>query len=155
MRYESEDIPNVLAPPPLIYGLPLLVGLLLHHFRPLAVLPPPWAHAFGPLFTVLGLVGLPAVLAFRQAGTRPEPWRPTTALVTTGPYRFTRNPMYLGFTLLFLGIALWVNTLWPLLALPFILPTIHYGVVIREEAYMERRFGDAYRAYRNRVRRWL
>jgi protein-S-isoprenylcysteine O-methyltransferase Ste14 len=155
MPNESPDIPHVVAPPPLIYAVPLLAGLLLQHFRPLAILPPPWAHALGPLFVVLGLVGLPAVLAFRRAGTHPQPWRPATALVTTGPYRFTRNPMYLGFTLLYLGISLWVNTVWPLLLLPLILLTIQYGVVTREEAYMERCFGDDYRTYRSRVRRWL
>ena len=155
MLNESADIPHVVAPPPLIYALPLLAGLLLHHFRPLAILPTPWAHGLGALFVVLGLIGLPAVLAFRRAGTHPQPWRPATALVTTGPYRFTRNPMYIGFTLLYLGISLWVNSLWPVLALPLILVTIQYGVVVREEAYMERRFGEDYIAYRRRVRRWL
>jgi protein-S-isoprenylcysteine O-methyltransferase Ste14 len=63
--------------------------------------------------------------------------------------------MYLGFTLLYLGISLWVNSLWPVLALPLILLTIQYGVVVREEAYMERPFGEDYIAYRRRVRRWL
>jgi protein-S-isoprenylcysteine O-methyltransferase Ste14 len=155
MTSDSSEIPHVIAPPPLIYGIPLLIGLVLQHFRPLAFLPPPWAHLLGPICVALGLVGLPALVAFRRAGTHPEPWRPVTALVVSGPYRLTRNPMYLGFTLLYLGVSLWVNSAWPLFALPLVLWTVHRGVVLREEAYMEHRFGEAYRAYRARVRRWL
>jgi protein-S-isoprenylcysteine O-methyltransferase Ste14 len=155
MPEDSRDIPNVVAPPPLIYGLPLLAGLLLQHFRPLAIMPAQWALILGPLFTLLGFIGLPAVLAFRRAGTHPQPWRPTTALVVTGPYRLTRNPIYLGFTLWYLGITFWVNSMWPLLFLPVVLLVMNRWVISREEAYLERRFGDAYRSYRASVRRWL
>jgi protein-S-isoprenylcysteine O-methyltransferase Ste14 len=152
---DAPDIPHVVAPPPLLYALPLLAGLLLHHFRPVAALPPALAPVLGPLLVLLGFIGLPAVVSFRRAGTHPQPWRPTTALVTTGPYRLTRNPMYVGFTCFYLGIAFWVNALWPLLALPLVLLIVQRGVIAREEAYMERRFGDAYRAYCARVRRWF
>ncbi|MFI5210728.1 MAG: methyltransferase family protein, partial [Gemmatimonadales bacterium] len=69
--------------------------------------------------------------------------------------RFSRNPMYVGMTLLYLGIALWANSLWPLLLLPAVLVVMRRGVIAREEAYLERRFGDEYRSYRARVRRWL
>jgi protein-S-isoprenylcysteine O-methyltransferase Ste14 len=155
MSQEKPDTAHVIAPPPLIYGLPLLAGLILQYLRPQPVLPARWAIVLGSVFTLFGLVGLPAVVAFRRAGTHPEPWRPSTALVVTGPYRLTRNPMYVGFTFLYLGISFWVNTLWPLIALPAILLIMQHGVVVREEAYLERRFGDAYRAYRARVRRWL
>ena len=155
MNDPSRDTAGVIAPPPLIYALPLLAGLGLQHYWPRAVIPAAWAGLFGPLVTALGLIGLPAVLAFRRMGTPPEPWRPSTALVLTGPYRFTRNPMYLGFTLLYLGISLWVNSLWPLLFLPLILVVMVRGVIVREEAYLDRRFGDTYRTYRATVRRWL
>lgn len=76
-------------------------------------------------------------------------------MVTNGPYRFTRNPMYLGFTLLYLGAAFWVNTAWPVILLPLVLAVMHYGVIVREEAYLERVFAEEYRTYRQRVRRWL
>ncbi len=155
MPDDFTDIPHVIAPPPLIYALPLLAGLLLNHFRHQAVLPPRWAHVRGPLSVLLGFIGLPAVIAFRRAGTNPQPWKPATALVVTGPYRLSRNPMYVGFTLLYLGISLWVNTLWPLIFLPIVLLVMRRGVISREEAYLERRFGESYRAYRARVRRWL
>ena len=155
MADNSPDIAHVIAPPPLIYALPLLAGLLLHHYYPQAIVPPAWAQILGPLVVVLGFFGLPAVLAFRRAGTHPQPWKPTTALVVTGPYRFSRNPMYVGFTLFYLGISVWVNSLWPLLLLPLVLVVMSRGVIAREERYLERRFGDDYRAYRARVRRWL
>lgn len=155
MATDSADNAHVIAPPPLIYALPLFGGLLLHHYRPWLVIPPAWASILGPLIVALGFVGLPAVVAFRRAGTQPQPWRPTTALVVTGVYQFSRNPMYVGFTLFYVGISLWVNSLWPLLFLPLVLGIMTYGVIAREEAYLERLFGDEYRAYRSRVRRWL
>jgi protein-S-isoprenylcysteine O-methyltransferase Ste14 len=80
---------------------------------------------------------------------------PTTTIVDTGPYRFTRNPIYLGIFLGLVGLAIAFDSLWPLVTLvPFTL-VIRYGVVAREEAYLERKFGHAYRRYRSRVRRWL
>jgi protein-S-isoprenylcysteine O-methyltransferase Ste14 len=104
---------------------------------------------------VLGSIGLPALIAFHRAGTSAKPWRPATALVLTGPYRFTRNPMYLGFTLLYLGITLWVNSVWPLLILPVVVVVMDRGVIAREEAYLEARFGEEHRRYKARVRRWV
>ncbi|HEU5040160.1 MAG TPA: isoprenylcysteine carboxylmethyltransferase family protein, partial [Gemmatimonadales bacterium] len=76
-------------------------------------------------------------------------------LVTDGPYRFTRNPMYLGFTLWYLAGTAWVNSLWLLVLLPVVLLVMQRGVITREEAYLERRFGREYTEYRARVRRWL
>ena len=145
----------MLAPPPLIYLVPLALGLLLHRRYPLEAPGHRVAAVIGFACTLSAAVVLPALLAFRRAATRPEPWRPATALVTDGPYRLSRNPMYLGFTLLYLGIALLSGSLWPLLLLPLVLLTMHFGVIVREEAYLERRFGEAYREYRRRVKRWL
>ena len=146
---------GVIAPPPVLYAVPLAIGLLLQRWHPIPILTPPIATFLGIVCVGLGFVGLPAVLAFRRAQTSPKPWVPSTALVTTGPYRFTRNPMYLGFTLLYLGAALWTNAAWPLLFLPIVLVVMHYGVIVREEAYMARTFGEDYQRYRQRVRRWL
>lgn len=151
----SPHSAGVLAPPPAIYLLGLLLGFLLQRWRPLPLLAPPLGAALACVFLLAGLVGVPALLAFRRARTSPKPWRPTTALVTTGPYRFSRNPMYLGFTAIYLGVALWANALWPVLLLPVVLITMQFGVIHREEAYLERLFGAEYRAYRQRVRRWL
>lgn len=146
---------GVLAPPPLIFGVPLLAGLLLELRWPWPALPAAVAPAVGIGAVLLGLVLAPSLVAFRRVRTPPEPWKPTRALVTTGIYRLTRNPMYLGMTLLYVGLAAWRNTAWPFLALPGVLATIHVGVVRREERYLEARFGEAYRDYARRVRRWL
>lgn len=96
-----------------------------------------------------------AAARFKRARTNPVPWRPATALVTDGPYRFTRNPMYLGMAALYAGIALGAGLLWGLALLPVVLAAIQVAVIAREEAYLERVFGDQYRVYRATVRRWL
>src|SRR5262249_6758965 len=90
-----------------------------------------------------------------RAGSNVPTNRPTTTIVDRGPYRFTRNPIYLAMVLALIGPAIALNSLWLLLTLvPFAL-VIRYGVVAREEAYLQRKFGDDYRRYRARVRRWL
>ncbi len=91
----------------------------------------------------------------RRAGTNVRPDQPTLALVFDGPFRFTRNPLYLAATGLYLGIALLVDALWPLLLLVPVLAVLRWGVVAREERYLEAKFGEPYRAYKARVRRWL
>lgn len=155
MADAQRDVAGVVAPPPLIYAVPLAAGLLLGHIVALPIVQPRLAMPIGLAFVLLGGVLVPAVRAFRRAGTAPQPWRPSTALVVSGPYRFSRNPMYLGFTLLYAGIAIWANTTWPFLLLPLVLVTMVRGVIEREEAYLERRFGAAYLDYKARVRRWL
>ena len=151
----SATTPGVLVPPPLLYAVPLAAGLLIQHWRHLPLVPGWAAVPLDVACVFLGLVGFPAFLAFRRARTSPNPFRPSSALVTTGPFRFSRNPMYVGLTLLYVGVAIWVNTVWPLLFLPGILIVMHYGVIVREEAYLERIFGDEYRQYARLVRRWL
>lgn len=151
----AERTAGVIAPPPLLYAVPLVVGLLLQHWYPHAILPPGRGTILGIVLLLGGLVGAPAITAFRRADTSPKPWVPSTALVTSGPYRFTRNPMYLGFTLIYLGMTFWANSAWPLLFLPFVLIAMHYGVILREEAYMADTFGEEYEQYRARVRRWV
>ena len=96
-----------------------------------------------------------AIVTITGAGSNVPTKLPTTTIVESGPYRFTRNPIYLGMCIGLLGLAIALDNLWLLLMLvPFVL-VIHYGVVAREEAYLERKFGDVYRGYRSRVRRWL
>jgi protein-S-isoprenylcysteine O-methyltransferase Ste14 len=151
----ADETPGVLAPPPLIYLVPLAAGILTDHFRPTPFVPGEVAGRLGPALLFLGLVFVPALVSFGKARTAPEPWKPSTALVTSGVYRFSRNPMYLGMALTYLGVAVWANALAALLLFPVALAAIRVGVIAREEAYLERRFGDEYRAYKARVRRWL
>jgi protein-S-isoprenylcysteine O-methyltransferase Ste14 len=101
------------------------------------------------------LVAVSAAYLFRRAGTTPNPTKPTSALVIWGPYRFTRNPMYVGMAVLYCGGTLLLNDPWPLAFLPLVMALVQRRVIAREEAYLERKFGDEYRAYKARVRRWI
>ena len=96
-----------------------------------------------------------SVAVFRAAGTPVPAGKPTTAIVRTGPYRFSRNPIYLAFSLFQLGIAIWVNSLWLVATLVAAVALMHYVVISREEQYLERRFGAEYVEYKASVRRWL
>jgi protein-S-isoprenylcysteine O-methyltransferase Ste14 len=152
----SDSTAGVLAPPPLIYLIPLIVGFLVRHWRPVTIVGHRVAVPLGISCLVLGLaIHLSAVLALRRFKTSPKPWRPTTFVVRAGPYRFTRNPIYVGFSLAYLGVGFWANSLWPFLLLPFVFLVMQVGVIHREEAYLERIFGDEYREYKRHVRRWL
>jgi protein-S-isoprenylcysteine O-methyltransferase Ste14 len=121
-------------------------------FLPMAV---PRAWLGGGVFAVGFMLAVWAVVTFRKAGTRVETHKPTTKIVADGPYRFTRNPIYIGMFLGQIGLAIGFDSLWVLGTLvPFYL-VIRYGVIAREEAYLERKFGAVYLGYKSRVRRWL
>ncbi|WP_337847064.1 isoprenylcysteine carboxylmethyltransferase family protein [Sphingomonas sp.] len=159
MTDTKSDIPGVLAPPPLIYLGFLLAGIALEFLvvRTQGLdMPGSLRWTVVPLFVLAGggLIAA-ALLRFRAAGTPAPPWQPATAFVAQGVYRWTRNPMYLGMALAYIGLAVAANApaaLW--LLVPLIM-TIHYGVIVREERYMAHRFGTAYLNYFHRVPRWL
>jgi protein-S-isoprenylcysteine O-methyltransferase Ste14 len=156
MASEGRDNPGVIARPPLIYVAALALGLLLHTAFPVRFLPTTIARVLGAVL-IAGAVAI-AVSAFRtmaRAGTSFRTERPTTAIVTGGPFRYTRNPIYVALTLLYLGIASVANALWVLLLVIPVLLLMQRGVVTREERYLERKFGEEYLSYKARVRRWL
>ena len=156
MSSTDPDSPQVLVFPPLLFGGTLVLGLVLHWIRPVPVLPPLVARLLGLLILVLsGLLARSAEVAMKRAGTNIPPNQPTLAIVTDGPFRYTRNPLYLATAGLYVGIALLVNALCPLVLLLPMLVILHWGVVRREERYLEAKFGDSYRDYRARVRRWV
>lgn len=149
---------GVKFPPPAIYALALAGGFLLGLVRPASIWPGRAleARTVGLLLVVLGLgTGAWAVLTFRAAGTSPNPMRPTKALVRDGPYRFSRNPMYLGLATASAGFALFWNALWPLASVPVAMMLVSRLVIAREERYLEAKFGSDYGDYRAQVRRWL
>jgi protein-S-isoprenylcysteine O-methyltransferase Ste14 len=156
---ERPNIPDhsgVKVPPPLIYVGGFVLGLLLERFFPILVLPQTPRHIAAVLCIALwAILSAWSIGLFRRAGTSFIPIKPTTALVFSGPYRFTRNPMYLGFIGLYVGLALWFSVVWALLALPGVIAGIQYCVIVREEQYLERKFGEKYLQYKARVRRWL
>ena len=154
----SNDHANIIVLPPLPYVLTAVLGILLQLFlEPLRFFPETWiGHAAGwPLVVAATLLVIWARQTMSRAGESPNVNKPTGTIVSTGPYALTRNPMYLSMTLLYGGIAFIVNTAWPIIFLPAVLFVIHYGVINREERYLERKFGDGYARYRAKVRRWL
>ena len=151
----TADTANVIVRPPIAWALAVLAGLALNWLMPLPFLPAavPTGWVGGAVFAIaLALVAW-AIVTMTRAGSNVPTNMPTTTIVDTGPYRFTRNPIYLGMFVGLVSLAVAFNSLWLLMTLvPFAL-VIRYGVITREEAYLERKFGDVYRRYRARVRR--
>ncbi len=158
MTKEVGDNAGVTVPPPLVYLGFLLVGPLLDRLLGWGKLNLglPIALMIGALVAIAGLaIGLSALLRFRAAGTPPEPWKPSTIFVASGMYLHTRNPMYLGMALIMGGLGLMLRSPAALALVPAAMLAIDGFVIAREEKYLVRTFGDSYRAYRQRVRRWL
>ncbi|RWK57460.1 MAG: isoprenylcysteine carboxylmethyltransferase family protein [Mesorhizobium sp.] len=150
---------GVIARPPLLFLAALLIGFVLDRLLRLSFPIPRNDLVTWIIGGSLILIGLALFAAgirnFSRAATPVPTNEPTRVLVTTGIHGWTRNPIYLGMFLIYGGIGIAAQNMWILvLALPLAI-LIRYGVVAREEAYLERRFGDAYRDYRQRVRRWL
>ena len=159
MAQTGDDASGVRILPPFIYAGLFVIGYAVQRFVPLYLWPgglpgAARAAAWTLLVVCLGLGGS-AVFLFRRAGTTPNPTRPTTAIVVHGPFRFTRNPMYLGLVALYVSLSLFVNSVWPLVLLPVVIAVVQRQVIVREEAYLEAKFGEQYRAYKARVRRWI
>src|SRR5262245_1512900 len=154
---QSPDNANVVIRPPIALALAIAAGLAGAWLYPLpfvpAAIPAPWVGA--ALLAAAFALAAWAVATMRHAGTRFETTEPTTRIVAAGPYRYTRNPIYSGMFLLLIGLAIGFDSLWLLVALVGFYFVIRYGVVAREEAYLERKFGSAYLDYKARVRRWL
>ena len=152
----TPDAPGVIAPPPLIYLAGLGIGFGLEALLPSAAIPETLGTVLGCLLLASGLVLAGSfVRAFRHANTPVDPGKATTAIVTSGPYRLSRNPGYLAMALAYAGIAVLTDTLWAFVTLVPTLILIDRGVIKREERYLERKFGEDYLRYKARTRRWL
>ena len=153
---EPKDNPGVIAFPPMIYGSALFIGLAIHYFVPIQILGGKLSIWLGVLLiSVAGPVILSAVHTIHRAQTAFDLRKPTTSIVTEGAFRLSRNPAYLALTLLYLGIASLINSIWVLL---MVVPTVivmHRGVIKREERYLEKKFGEEYLRYKEQVRRWI
>lgn len=153
------DAADVAVKPPFLFLGALALGCLLSLVIPVGPnlgRPNTLALVTGLGFVLIGLgLAIASVLSFRAAGTSVVPGEPAAALVVTGPYALTRNPIYVGFVLAYLGLAILLTSVWVLVLLAPVLITLQRGVVQREEAYLERHFGEAYRNYQARVPRWL
>jgi protein-S-isoprenylcysteine O-methyltransferase Ste14 len=152
----NADNPGVITTPPFIYAGALVIGLLANRRLRLPLLPRRLARTLGPIVLIGGFaVGLLGLRELSRAGTNVDPHKPATTIVTGGPYRLTRNPMYLGFTLMYVGISALFNALPPLVLLPVVQQLMRRGVIEREERYLENKFGEEYLQYKESVRRWL
>jgi protein-S-isoprenylcysteine O-methyltransferase Ste14 len=150
------DYPGVIAPPPLIYAGALAAGLLVNRRYHIPFLPRRLARTLGWPMVVGGLaVGFLGAREMRRAETNLDPYKPATAIVTGGPFQFTRNPLYLSMTMVYGGISALANALPPVLLLPIVLRLMRRGVIEREERYLERKFGDVYLQYKAKAPRWI
>ncbi len=153
----QPDHPDVIAPPVAVYVGFVLLGAGAEYLWPSGA-----GHG-GIALYVIGAVAIAvglllivwAGLTFRSHGTRPEPWKPSTAVVDSGPYRFSRNPMYVAFCAIHVGIGIAAGGIWIIATVVPTLVVMRYGVIGREERYLEAKFGDTYLRYKGATRRWL
>lgn len=156
MTVQETDHKRIRFYPPVPYLACLVVGFIAEYFLPTQLFNPGLAQLFGFAFPLLGCVMIfYAVKEFNDAGTSFFHFRPTTKLVQTGIYHLSRNPIYVGLTLIYTGVGVGMNNLWILAFLVVILPLMNWGVVKPEEIFLEEKFGEIYRRYKYQVRRWL
>jgi protein-S-isoprenylcysteine O-methyltransferase Ste14 len=152
----EQDRPGIPIAPPLLFVLPILASLALEWLVPTSLVHGALRWILGALIFIAGIaLNVGGFITQKRAGTDPIPFNPSTRIVAHGFYRFTRNPMYIGFALWTLGLAILVDSAWMLLALPSGLVLIDRIVITREERYLERKFGEEYLTYKRRVRRWI
>jgi len=156
MSGNGSDAPNVKIIPPLVYLAGIVIGCVATIWIPTKLVSSLTAWVLGGILICCGAVLMgSAVGRFKHAGTTIRPDRPANTLVTAGPYRITRNPMYLGLALVCSGIAIADQSLWALILLPVVLAIIRRHAIEGEEAFLERRFGADYLGYKAKVRRWI
>ncbi|MDX1406235.1 MAG: isoprenylcysteine carboxylmethyltransferase family protein [Woeseiaceae bacterium] len=160
MDNDNEKSAAVKFPPPILAILTIVAGHILGRFVPLfpnLTLPTPARYWVGALICVLAVVVFVVLPArqFQQTGQDPKPWTPTPEIVVTGMYRFTRNPMYLGMLVFCLGFAVILADAWIVILTPVCAWLLYVVAIRHEEAYLEEKFGESYRAYKNTVRRWI
>jgi protein-S-isoprenylcysteine O-methyltransferase Ste14 len=153
---DDQDNPGITVPPPLIYLLPLVFGLLLDRRRHIPFLPSGAARGLG-----WALLGGGAMLngwflrTIRKTYVPIRTDKPVPRLTTEGPFRYSRNPSYLALAMIYAGIAFLLNSLWAILFLPLVVVVMQREVIGREERYLERTFGEEYLTHKGKVRRWV
>lgn len=156
---ESRDAAAVRVFPPGVPLLAILLGIGLNRLWPIELrfVPSPANYWFGGAIVAGAILGLGwrSVTLLHRTGQSENPWKPTTEIVTRGPFRYTRNPMYLQLVLVCIGLAIILVNLWILLLTPVCAWVLQRFAILPEEAYLERKFGEKYLSYKRSVRRWL
>ena len=156
MNVEASSGPGIRIPPPVIYVAALAIGFALNYLWPLSPLSGFLRYVIGSVVPLVGGIIMPLVLRhFRRTGTTFDVRKPASALITEGPYRFSRNPSYVSLTLLYLGIGILLNNGWILILVAPVLLVMDLWVVRREERHLEAKFGEEFLRYKATVRRWL
>lgn len=156
MEQASARVAGAVAPPPLVFLGGFILGVVINFFSPVPIWRGIWIELVGVIPLGLGVWLLASAnTAFKHHGTPPEPWKPSVELVQDGPYGLTRNPIYLSFALIYLGMSFFLNSILALVILVPTLALVDRGQIQREERYLEEKFGEEYDRYRNRVRRWI
>ena len=156
MNPKTHDGPGLSIPPPIIYMTALFIGIGFNYVWPTSLLPGPWRYIAGMVIVAIaGVVITPVLTRFRRAGTPFDVRKPASALITDGPYRFSRHPSYVALTLLYTGVTLLLNNGWALILVVPLLLVMDQWVVRKEERHLEVKFGEEYRRYKSAVRRWL
>ena len=153
----QKDGVGVIVEPPILFLAFLILGIALHFIIKFSIFSQSSVgYAAGGLLIILGvfLAGW-AIKTFKKLGETPHHGNPIHKIIASGPFQFTRNPMYLSFTFIYIGLSMIINTYWLLLLLPIVLISLHSGVILREEEYLEKKFKDQYVSYKSRVRRWF
>jgi protein-S-isoprenylcysteine O-methyltransferase Ste14 len=155
-QISDNDNAGVIAFPPALYAVTLTIGLGISFLFPISFLPRLVSLPIAALAMIgAGRLSISAFRTMTGAQTAVDPSKPTTAIVSDGVFRFSRNPLYLSMTLLYIAISLLFNALWALLLLLPLLVVMQVGVIQREEQYLERKFGNEYLSYKSQVRRWI
>jgi protein-S-isoprenylcysteine O-methyltransferase Ste14 len=158
MMAKEQDRPNIspMVHPPVVALMFIVIAYFLGRFAPLPFVAPPFLRTIGLGLTFVGfLLGIGALLEFRKAHTTLDPHGSVKQLVTSGIYRFTRNPIYFGFLLMVIGLPLNSGLYWGIVLAPFYIFMMNRLIIRHEEAYLEKKFGKSYTGYTARVRRWL
>ncbi len=153
LQSDTAQLPVLL---PFVFLAFLIVGLILSAIFPIDLLPIAPRLIIGVALVAIGL--FIASRAFRvmvRARTPIDPFEPTSAIVSDGPYRFSRNPIYLALAVIYLGISLAANAIWAIVLWPVLLIAVTYLIIVREEKYLARKFGEVYTQYKSKVRRWI
>ena len=158
MRNKIQDRPDIIFPPPLIFAILLGTGFFLDYLFPLKLYTISWLPRIigsGIIFLFSGWLALASFRVLQKNKTPFDPSKPTVVIIQEGPFRISRNPMYLSLLLLLLGVAVLTASIWMFLAVPLLLYVFVIGVVKPEEEYLKRKFGNDYQGYKTKVRRWI